>query len=192
MYKLALLTTVLTTTACVGMDPIDDTAATAQALADAECPAGIPAAIVPAADQDLAFALDARGVQIYGCTTAGAWALVAPDAWLYRGNQTFVHHYAGPTWEWLDGSTVVGAKVAGATVDATAIPWLLLRAVSHNDVDGKMSDITSIQRLVTTDGLAPAGACTPGATADVAYTAKYFFYRTKADHPENNVRCGAQ
>ena len=191
MYKLALLTTVLTT-ACVGMDATDDTAATAQALADAECPAGVPASIVPGADQDLAFALDARGWQKYGCTAAGAWALVAPDAELYRGNQTFAYHYGGPTWEWLDGSTVVGAKVAGATVDTTAIPWLLLRAVSHNDVVGKMTDISSIQRLVTTDGLAPAGACTPGATADVAYTAKYIFYRTKADHPENNVRCGAQ
>ena len=191
MYKLALLTTVLTT-ACVATDAVDDTSATMQALADAECPAGIPATIVPAADQDLAFALDARGVQKYGCNAAGAWALVAPDAELYRGNQTFVHHYAGPTWEWLDGSTVVGAKVAGATVDKSAIPWLLLRAVSHNEIDGKMTDITAIQRLVTTGGLAPAGSCTAGATADVAYTAKYFFYRTKTDHLENNVRCGAQ
>ena len=29
-----------------------------------------------------------------------------------------------------------------------------------------------------------------GATADVPYTARYFFYRTETHHPEHNVRCG--
>ena len=155
------------------------------------CPAGIPATLAPAADQDLAFVLDARGTQNYACNAAGAWVFVAPEAQVYRDNQTFIHHYAGPTWEWLDGSTVVGARVAGATVDGTAIPWLLLRAASHGPIEGKMTEITAIQRTTTVGGLAPAAACTLGDTAEVPYTAKYLFYRTKADHPENNTRCGS-
>jgi hypothetical protein len=190
MTKLVLLVPVFASACIVGAG--DSATSTAQAVSAADCPAGVPASLAPAADQDLAFALDATGVQKYTCSTSGAWVFVAPDADLGHNGQVFVHHYAGPTWEWLDGSTVVAAKVAGATVDPTAIPWLLLGATSHGAIDGKMTDITSIQRLVTTGGLAPAGACTSGDTADVPYTAQYFFYRTKTDHPENNVRCGAQ
>lgn len=189
MNKLVLLAPILASACIVGAG--DSANSAAQAVSAADCPAGVPASLAPAADQDLAFALDATGVQKYTCNASGTWVFVAPEADLGHNGQVFVHHYAGPTWEWLDGSTVVGAKVAGAAVDPTAIPWLLLRATSHGAIDGKMSDISSIQRLVTTGGLAPAGACTPGDTADVPYTAQYFFYRTKADHPENNVRCGA-
>jgi len=190
MSKLVLLTTVLAT-ACTTNDSLETETSTAQTIGAASCPAGVPAALAPAADQTLAFALDADGVQKYACNGAGAWAFVAPEAVLFQGNQAFIHHYAGPTWEWLDGSTVVGARVAGATVDASAIPWLLLRVTNRNAIDGKMTGVTAIQRLVTTGGLAPAGACNPGDAADVPYTAQYLFYRTKADHPENNVRCGA-
>ena len=190
MLKLVTIPALLLATACA-TDPQDATVSIDQLIGADACPAGIPARIVPAADQDLAFALDARGTQNYGCNATGAWALVAPDAELYRDNQTFIRHYAGPTWEWLDGSTVVGARVDGVTVDSSAIPWLLLRAASHGPVEGKMTEITSIQRVNTTGGLAPAGACTPGATVNVPYTAVYLFYRTKTDHPENNTRCGA-
>jgi hypothetical protein len=84
-------------------------------------------------------------------------------------------HYAGPTWQASDGSTVVGARVAGATPDPTAIPWLLLRATSHAGA-GEMTEVTYIQRVATTGGLAPAEGCTPaslGAVARVPYTASY-------------------
>jgi hypothetical protein len=190
MTKLIAMTSLLAA-ACVAQQQPVDLDSFEQNIGAEACPAGTPAALAPAADQDLAFSLDARGVQKYTCTAAGTWLFVAPEADVYRDNVTFIHHYAGPTWEWLDGSTVVGARVAGATVDATAIPWLLLRAASHGTIEGKMTDVTAIQRVNTTGGLAPAGACTPGATADVPYTAVYLFYRTKADHPENNTRCGA-
>lgn len=185
MQKLALLSIVLA--GCVAGDNTLDTTEPRIGA----CPDGVPAAIAPAADQTLAFGMDAEGVQKYACSAAGAWVFVAPEATLSRGNQTFIHHYAGPTWEWLDGSTVVGARLAGVTVDASAIPWLLLGAKSHNDIDGKMTDITQIQRVSTTGGNAPAGACTPGATVDVPYTALYLFYRTKTGNPDHNVRCGA-
>jgi hypothetical protein len=193
MMKLVTLSSLLLA-ACATEPQTDPTLSIEQMIGINDCPADIPTAIAPAADQDLAFVLDARGTQNYACSTAGAWVFVGPDAEVYRDNQTFIHHYAGPTgptWEWLDGSTVVGARVAGVTVDATAIPWLLLRAASHGPIEGKMTEISAVQRVHTTGGLAPAGTCTPGDTANVPYTAVYLFYRTKTDHPENNTRCGA-
>jgi hypothetical protein len=90
-------------------------------------------------------------------------------------------HYVGPTWESTDGSTVVGTKLAAFAADPTAIPELLLQAVSHTS-DGSMSDVTYIQRLDTVAGLAPTTGCdatTVGTTARVDYTATYFFYVAK-------------
>jgi len=75
----------------------------------------------------------------------------------------------------------------------SAIPWLLLGATSHGGENGKMTQVTSIQRLSTVGGLAPATGCDAdhvGATADVPYDADYFFYRTRTKHQENNIRCG--
>jgi len=155
------------------------------------CPADVPAELAPAEDQDLAFVLDAAGVQKYACGD-GTWQFVAPEAQLFQQStpSSVGHHFAGPTWEYQDGSRVVAKKVAGATVDPSAIPWLLLASTSHAGEEGRMSNVTSIQRLDTVGGLAPAAACTPGETLDVPYTATYLFYRTKAGATKSNVRCG--
>ena len=144
-----------------------------------------PALAVPAGNE-LAFHLDAVGVQIYTCkatATGFAWTFVAPEATLYREDRVVGKHYAGPTWEYKDGSTVVGARVAGATPDPTSIPWLLLRAASHAGT-GKMTPVTFIQRLETAGGIAPAAGCdatTVGAGARVPYTATYFFSQADDD-----------
>jgi hypothetical protein len=171
-------------------------AATEQNVSANECPPNTPAALAPPADQDLAFVLNAQGVQRYQCvqsTTSFAWTFVAPDADLFspHPHHPVVHHFAGPTWLYRDSSSVVAARAAGATVDPTAIPWLLLNVTSHGGEQGKLSDIVSIQRLQTTGGSAPATGCDAdhvGAEADVLYTARYFFYRTS--NRGNNVRCG--
>lgn len=138
----------------------------------------------------LAFSFDAVGVQIYTCsaTSSGyAWAFTAPDATLYDSQGHVAgHHYAGPTWEYRDGSKVVAKKVSAFTADPTAIPELLLIAVSHEG-DGRMSDVTFIQRLDTVGGLAPTSGCDStnvGATARVDYTATYYFYRASDDAVE--------
>lgn len=148
------------------------------------CAPTTPPEIAVPAGHRYAFSLDAVGVQMYECraTAAGgyAWAFVAPEADLLRRGRIKGSHYVGPTWEYIDGSTVVGARVSGVTVDATAIPWLLLNAVSHAE-DGKMTEVTYIQRVDTVGGLAPAAsgcdAARVGADADVDYTATYHFYR---------------
>ena len=142
-----------------------------------------PAALTVPDGNRLAFRLDAEGVQIYACkaTAAGGygWAFVAPEADLMtRGGHVVGLHYAGPTWELYDGSSVVGAKIAGASVDTTAVPWLLLSAASHNG-QGFMSIVTYIRRVDTAGGLAPATGCDVdhvGAQARVDYTATYEYW----------------
>src|SRR6185312_7911007 len=124
--RLLLLLPLLALTACGGPTG-DELSATANAESDGAPSA--PAALAVPAGNELAFHLDATGVQIYVCNGT-AWVFQAPRASLYNDGGHFTGlHFAGPTWQIKD-STVVGAKVAGATVDPTAIPWLLLRAVS--------------------------------------------------------------
>jgi len=115
---------------------------------------------------------------------AGGWSLVAPRATLYGDNGKVVAtHYGGPTWEARDGSRVIGRRVAGVTVDPTAIPWLKLEAASAaaGDDGDKLAGVTFVQRYNTTGGLAPAagtcGAANAGAMQEIPYTADYAFWR---------------
>ncbi len=121
----------------------------------------------------------AEGVQIYRWTGA-AWSFVGPEAALFAdagGNGVVGVHYGGPTWESNSGSKVVGAVVDRCTPDPTAIPWLLLRAVS-SEGPGIFEGVTYIQRHNTAGGLAPSAPGTvPGEEARVPYTTEYYFYR---------------
>jgi hypothetical protein len=86
----------------------------------------------------------------------------------------------GPTWTSKDGSSVVGKKLAQADApESTAVPWLLLGAVSTTGA-GIFADVTFVQRTATSGGKAPAvgcGADNQGAETSVPYTADYYFYR---------------
>jgi hypothetical protein len=127
----------------------------------------------------------ATGTQNYTCqrTSTGsdfAWILVAPAATLFDAKgKEIMTHYAGPTWEARDGSKVVGARVAGATVSSSAIPWLLLSATLTKP--GVLTHTTYIQRVNTTGGLAPTGGCDEahlGAASNVPYTSDYYFFKS--------------
>jgi hypothetical protein len=155
--------------------------------ADGDCrraPADVPPALQVPATECLKVRALGTGVQIYTCT-AGAWVLKAPEANLldrhgrYEGN-----HFLGPTWQWRDGSKVKGAKVAQAAAPDPSkdIPWLLL-SVASEEGDGRLADVTHIQRIHTTGGPAPAGACTDGAETRVPYTADYLFYHLRDGGP---------
>ncbi len=63
------------------------------------------------------------------------------------------------------------------------IAWLLLEtAVTTSGPDGdRLSGITWVQRLNTSGGIAPAGACTPGDTAAVSNTTDYVFWKSTGD-----------
>jgi uncharacterized protein DUF3455 len=140
----------------------------------------VPAAIqVPPGNVPFLVA-HATGTQNYTCNAQGAWGPAVPAAKLFDDNGHQIGtHYAGPTWQFLDGSTAVGSRIAAYTASADAIPWLLLRVVSTTTgPDGdRFTQTTYIQRLNTTGGVTPSGGCTSGATASVPYTADYYFYR---------------
>jgi hypothetical protein len=144
----------------------------------------VPNGLAVPEGQKVSFHAYAIGVQIYVATPSPAdptkfvWTFRAPEAVLFDNEGAAVGiHYAGPTWETESGSRVVGARMAGATVDATAIPWLLLRAVSTQG-PGVLERTTYIQRVNTVGGLAPAAPPTQaGEEARVPYTADYYFFR---------------
>lgn len=133
---------------------------------------------VPAGNR-LFFRVFAEGVQIYSWNGT-SWVFVAPEADLFAdagGAGLVGTHYAGPTWESLSGSKVVGAVDQRCTVGAGDIQWLLLRAVS-SDGPGVFGGVTYIQRLNTSGGIAPAtSGTTVGQIARVPYTTEYYFYR---------------
>jgi hypothetical protein len=143
-------------------------------------------AAVPAGNE-LFLVGHATGVQIYACNAIDGryrWALVAPRANVYDNDGKLVAtHFAGPTWQATDGSTVVGRRIAAVTVDRTAIDWLLLAAAStaSGREGDRLAGTTFIQRLNTAGGLAPpTGHCraaTAGARAEVPYTADYSFWK---------------
>jgi hypothetical protein len=127
----------------------------------------------------------AEGVQIYQCDAAtGAWTPVAPRARLHADNGNVIGtHFEGPTWQAVDGSYVTATKVDGVNVDPTAVDWLLLaKKTSAPGADGsRLTATTYIQRINTTGGRAPAATeCdVTGETAEIPYTADYFFWKAK-------------
>jgi len=145
----------------------------------------VPENLKAPADEQVVLAAHATGVQIYVCQ-AGAeqkfgWVLKAPEAELAdsTGKQV-VHHSAGPTWKHVDGSEVKGKVLAKQDAPkGDAIPWLLLAAASHTG-EGILSRVTSIQRIHTEGGLAPAANTCDGSASGKesrsAYAADYYFY----------------
>jgi hypothetical protein len=144
----------------------------------------VPDAIKAPAGEQVVFVAHASGSQIYTCGKGDdgkpQWTLKAPEAQLRDLNGNLIgHHAAGPSWKHVDGSSVTAKLVAKTPApDATAIPWLLLTAVSH-DGKGKFERVTSIQRINTKRGQAPAGKCDPSkpdAETWISYSADYYFF----------------
>lgn len=153
----------------------------------AGCASQVPDALQPTAGERLWLVTPATGVQIYECAAATdapgqyRWVFKAPEAELLdRAGRKIGKHYAGPTWELDDGSKITGTVQARADApDAAAIPWLRLAARSAPG-NGALHGTTSILRLDTVGGTAPAAGC--GATevgkqARIAYQATYQYYR---------------
>jgi uncharacterized protein DUF3455 len=144
----------------------------------------VPGALQVSDTNKVSFHAYAVGVQIYVATpspsdpTLLSWTFKAPEAVLFDSDGNVVGlHYAGPTWETESGSQVLGARVAGVTVDTTAIPWLLLSAVSATG-PGVLERTSYVQRVNTAGGLAPRTTPTyAGQEARVPYTAEYYFFR---------------
>lgn len=145
-----------------------------------------PAALEPPAGEVLRLSLMGKGVQIYQCTASAdapvrfEWKFQAPEAQLFDTDGHVIgKHFAGPTWEAADGSSVVGeVRARDAGPDPSSIPWLLLTVKSVNG-SGIFSNVHSIQRLNTTGGVPPGescGAANANQVVRVPYSANYYFY----------------
>jgi hypothetical protein len=141
------------------------------------------AALAPPAGAKLLLHVVADGVQVYQCEAkdkGSEWVFKAPDATLFDGDGRQVGtHFAGPSWKLADGSVVVGEVAARADApEAGAIPWLLLKAKSH-DGAGLLTNATLVRRVETKGGAAPKTGCDAAHVADQArmrYSAVYEFY----------------
>jgi hypothetical protein len=122
----------------------------------------------------------------------GTWANTA-EAIVYGDTCTKAadHGYTAtpgsPFWKATDGSQVTAARQAaspapvpdGGDGGAVAIAWVLLKSTANTGT-GVFSNVTYVQRLNTTGGVGPSGACEPGdanPVRKVDYTAVYYFYK---------------
>jgi Protein of unknown function (DUF3455) len=146
----------------------------------------IPQQLEPPATERVLLEVHAKGDQVYTCRSDAAqftWVLKAPDAQLFdKSGKPFGKHFAGPSWEANDGSRVTGKATASSpSPDANSIPWLLVNVLSH-DGSGVLSRVTTIERLNTKGGRAPASGCDAAHVRQdvrVPYSADYRFYVPK-------------
>jgi Protein of unknown function (DUF3455) len=145
-------------------------------------PAETPAeAIAPPPGETIVLSLHAEGAQVYECK-AGAdgklgWVFREPIATLLADGKTVGRHYAGPNWEYSDGSAVVGkvtATVPGATPNDIA--WLRLEVVSRRG-NGILTGVTTVQRINTKGGKLDGACDKAGSFKSVPYSAEYVFLR---------------
>jgi Protein of unknown function (DUF3455) len=123
----------------------------------------------------------AEGAQVYECKAGAdgklAWAFREPIATLMLDGKTVGRHYAGPNWEYSDGSAVVG-KAAASAPGATSndIPWLKIDVISRRG-SGILSGVTTVQRTNTQGGMFQGPCDKAGATHSAPYSADYLFLR---------------
>src|SRR5262249_33624920 len=89
----------------------------------------VPESLQAPAGEKVILVGHATGVQIYECKMGAnpPWALKGPEADLTDSSgKKIIHHFAGPTWQHIDGSSVVGKKIKEEPSKTGAIPWLLL------------------------------------------------------------------
>jgi Protein of unknown function (DUF3455) len=150
------------------------------AAAQAEGLENLPAAIaingsVPVAQ------LQAAGAQIYVCSKSAAgalnWTFREPIASLLEEGRTVGRHFVGPTWQFVDGSRVMGevvSKAAGTT--AKDIPWLKL-SVKGPPQSGLAAGATSVLRIDTKGGVFEGACDNEGQLHSEPYTATYIFLK---------------
>jgi hypothetical protein len=155
------------------------------ATAAAEVPAAIA---VPGGI--LVTTVHAVGAQIYECKTDGAgklvWQFREPIATLFVDGKTVGRHYAGPNWEFADGSAVTGkaaAQAPGATADD--IPLLKLDVTSSRGT-GLLSGVTTVQRLNTQGGFTNKTCNSLHTFLSVPYSADYAFFKKAPEQTQQS------
>jgi hypothetical protein len=147
-----------------------------------------PAQPLSAIDKNKILAtLHAEGAQIYECkpdtskpagqARALTWQFREPIATLMVGGQSVGRHYAGPSWDLVDGGAVKGRVVTSTPAPAANdIPWLELELVDHRN-KGLLADAVSVLRINTKGGLAEGSCESEGKYLSIPYSADYLFLR---------------
>jgi Protein of unknown function (DUF3455) len=142
--------------------------------------AQVPPAIA-APGESVVATIHAEGAQVYECKAGAdgklAWAFREPIATLLLDGKTVGRHYAGPNWEHMDGSAVVGKAVGNAPGKTpNDIPWLKLEVTAQRG-NGVLTGVTTVQRI-NTQGGAHTGACDKaGAFHSAPYATDYVFLK---------------
>jgi hypothetical protein len=123
--------------------------------------------------------LHAVGAQIYRCEANDkgelAWKFREPIASLFYAGKTVGRHYAGPTWEHIDGSLARGKVTEtkpGKTPDD--IPVLTLSVTEHHGL-GELERAATVRRINTKGGVAAGPCAKEGAWLSQPYEADYVF-----------------
>jgi hypothetical protein len=136
---------------------------------------------ITAPGETIVLSVHAEGAQVYECKTAAdgklAWAFREPIATLLSEGKTIGRHYAGPNWEHIDSSAVVG-KVVGNAPGGTAadIPWLKLEVASRRG-SGVLTPVTTVQRINTHGGKLEGSCDKVGDFKSAPYSADYVFFK---------------
>jgi Protein of unknown function (DUF3455) len=145
---------------------------------------------ISVADGTAIVTLHAEGAQIYQCKPNSdrkppsqksvlIWQFREPIATLILDGKSVGRHYAGPNWDYIDGSGAKG-KVAASAPGATPddISWLKLDVVDRRG-DGILSGATTVQRINTRGGAAQGPCENEGDFRSVPYSADYVFLRKR-------------
>jgi hypothetical protein len=151
-------------------------------------PPGLAPHLRAPAAEEAAFMLAGNGVHIYQCKAqatrpdAFAWFFVAPDVALSQAGTPAATHTAANQWDSArDPSSVSAVPVAAQAAGGDNLPWALMRARPAGE-DGLFAGVTSIQRVRTAGGAAPATGCDAarvGEEVRVAFSAEYYFYKRR-------------
>jgi Protein of unknown function (DUF3455) len=150
------------------------------AALSAKAQTALPDAIA-APGETVVLTVHAEGAQVYECKAGAdgklAWAFREPIATLLVDGKTIGRHYAGPNWEHIDGSAVVG-KVVGNAPGATAddIPWLKLQVTASRG-SGVLTGVTTVQRVNTKGGKLDGACDKAGSFKSAPYSADYVFLK---------------
>lgn len=157
--------------------------ATAPAVAEsmAKNSAAPMADAIAAPGYTVTLTLHAEGAQVYECRADASgklgWMFREPIATLLADGKTVGRHYAGPNWEYSDGSAVVGRAIGNAPGKTPQdIPWLKLEVASQRG-SGALTGVAMAQRINTRGGKAEGPCTTAGAYLSVPYSADYVFLR---------------
>jgi hypothetical protein len=151
-------------------------------------PPGISRNLRASAQEEPAFVLSANGIHLYECKpratdpNAYSWYFVVPDATLRDSGGERARHAAVNQWDSTsDRSTVSGVLTAMQPTTPGNLPWALIRAIP-GAADGMFAGVTSIQRVNTSGGVAPATGCdaaSAGSEVRVNFSADYYFYKRR-------------